>query len=85
MTSSEREEKPTKMFGKQLAAAEDFAAVRELFRHHIESFDYLVTKGLEVLLSKIKPIEIVDPSTNNTLTNILSFIFLAFLFAICFV
>ncbi|XP_028963223.2 DNA-directed RNA polymerase I subunit 2 [Malus domestica] len=68
MTSSEREEKPTKMFGKQLAAAEDFAAVRELFRHHIESFDYLVTKGLEVLLSKIKPIEIVDPSTNNTLT-----------------
>nr|XP_028963223.1 DNA-directed RNA polymerase I subunit 2 [Malus domestica] len=68
MTTSEREEKPTKMFGKQLAAAEDFAAVRELFRHHIESFDYLVTKGLEVLLSKIKPIEIVDPSTNNTLT-----------------
>ncbi|VVA32071.1 PREDICTED: DNA-directed RNA polymerase [Prunus dulcis] len=65
--TSKREEKMKKMFGKPSAESEDYAAVRELFRHHIESFDHFVTAGLETMLNKIKPIEVVDSSTGTSL------------------
>lgn len=71
--TSKREEKMKKMFGKPSAESEDYAAVRELFRHHIESFDHFVTAGLETMLNKIKPIEVIDSSTGTSLANILSF------------
>ena len=79
-----REEKMKKMFGKPSAESEDYAAVRELFRHHIESFDHFVTAGLETVLNKIKPIEVVDPSTGTSLANILSFFFLILVFILYF-
>ncbi|KAH1217440.1 DNA-directed RNA polymerase I subunit 2 [Glycine max] len=33
----------------------DFEALRELFKHHIESFDYMVDAGLDTMLGHIKP------------------------------
>lgn len=50
---------------------EDYEALRELFRHHIESFDHLVDAGLETLMNSIKPVEIYDSFTNKRLRNIL--------------
>ncbi|KAG4943860.1 hypothetical protein JHK85_048506 [Glycine max] len=37
----------------------DFEALRELFKHHIESFDYMADAGLETMLRHIKPIELL--------------------------
>ncbi|KAG7020194.1 DNA-directed RNA polymerase I subunit 2 [Cucurbita argyrosperma subsp. argyrosperma] len=46
---------------------QDYEALRELFRHHIESFDHLVDAGLETLMNSIKPVEIYDSFTNRKL------------------
>ncbi|XP_055817802.1 DNA-directed RNA polymerase I subunit 2 isoform X2 [Solanum dulcamara] len=43
-----------------LVAEKDYTALKELFSHHIESFDHMVDNGLETMLLNIKPIEIVD-------------------------
>ncbi|KAL2326335.1 hypothetical protein Fmac_025393 [Flemingia macrophylla] len=52
----------------------DFDALRELFRHHIESFDYMVDAGLDTMLRHIKPVEVVDDFTSTKLRNILFFL-----------
>ncbi|KAJ8491401.1 hypothetical protein OPV22_013122 [Ensete ventricosum] len=39
----------------------DFQALQELFRPHIESFDYFLDEGLEKAFLSIRPIEISDP------------------------
>ncbi|KAL6883540.1 hypothetical protein ACP4OV_010954 [Aristida adscensionis] len=50
------------------AAKEDeYAALRELFRPHVESFDYFLDKGLNEMLNSIRPLEITDPNSSNTL------------------
>lgn len=51
----------------------DFEALRELFKHHIESFDYMVDAGLDTMLGHIKPVEIFDDFTSTKLRNILFF------------
>lgn len=48
-------------------APPDFEALRELFRHHIESFDHAVEYGLETMFRSIKPVEIVDSVSKKTL------------------
>ncbi|XLR35963.1 hypothetical protein S83_063863 [Arachis hypogaea] len=59
----------------------DFGALRELFKPHIESFDYMIDTGLETMLSHIKPVEIFDPFTSTKLRDILFYyIFQFFLF-----
>ncbi|ESW05690.1 hypothetical protein PHAVU_011G201300 [Phaseolus vulgaris] len=45
----------------------DFEALRELFKHHIESFDHMVKAGLETTLLHIKPIEVLDDFTTTKL------------------
>ncbi|GFZ02444.1 nuclear RNA polymerase A2 [Actinidia rufa] len=35
----------------------DYEPLRDLVRHHIESFDFMVEKGLEDMLMAIKPVE----------------------------
>ncbi|KAL1300661.1 DNA-directed RNA polymerase I subunit 2 isoform X2 [Arachis ipaensis] len=50
----------------------DFGALRELFKPHIESFDYMIDTGLETMLSHIKPVEIFDPFTSTKLRVSLS-------------
>lgn len=58
-----------------LPAPGDLSHLRELFRHHIESFDYLVTAGLGIMLRDIKPVQVHNPLTKETLRNILSLFF----------
>lgn len=41
----------------------DYEPLRELFTHHIHSFDHFVEYGLEKALMSIKPIEVVDANT----------------------
>lgn len=59
--------------GKSSAAAaaagkeEDYATLRELYRPHIESFDYFLDEGLDKMLLSIRPMEITHPSSNTTL------------------
>ncbi|KAL6613997.1 hypothetical protein ACP70R_036267 [Stipagrostis hirtigluma subsp. patula] len=48
------------------APGADYAALRELFRPHIESFDYFIDKGLENMLDAIRPTEITDPNSKTT-------------------
>lgn len=45
----------------------DFEALRELFRPHIDSYDYFLVEGLEKALLSIRPAEISDPSTGTKL------------------
>ncbi|KAK4802063.1 hypothetical protein SAY86_000266 [Trapa natans] len=59
------------MGGKRWAAAGEYDELRELFRHHIESFDYTVESGLEIMFQSIKPVEI-DYSTDKKLKISLS-------------
>ncbi|KAJ9565718.1 hypothetical protein OSB04_001684 [Centaurea solstitialis] len=49
----------------------DYEPLRELFSHHIHSFDHLVEYGLEKALMNIKPIEVVDSNSKLKLRNIL--------------
>ncbi|MED6173334.1 DNA-directed RNA polymerase I subunit RPA2 [Stylosanthes scabra] len=53
----------------------DFGALRELFKPHIESFDYMIDTGLETMLSHIKPVEIFDSSTSTKLRDILFLVY----------
>lgn len=46
-----------------LLAEKDYSALKELFSHHIESFDHMVDNGLETMLLNIKPIEVIDSFT----------------------
>ncbi|KAF7139126.1 hypothetical protein RHSIM_Rhsim07G0068800 [Rhododendron simsii] len=55
------------------AVPPDFEALRELFKHHIESFDHMLEYGIETMFTTIKPVEIIDPLTNKSLRNILFF------------
>ncbi|XP_071715598.1 DNA-directed RNA polymerase I subunit 2-like [Rutidosis leptorrhynchoides] len=41
----------------------DYEPLRELFSHHIHSFDHFIEYGLEKALMSIKPIEVVDSNT----------------------
>ncbi|XP_019055826.1 PREDICTED: DNA-directed RNA polymerase I subunit 2 [Nelumbo nucifera] len=45
----------------------DYESLRELFKPHIDSFDYFVDAGLETMLMHIKPVEIVDSFTKTKL------------------
>lgn len=49
----------------------DLEPLRELIRHHIESFDYLVDKGLEIVFQSIKGVHVHDSFINKNLRNIL--------------
>lgn len=70
----EEKESGRKRRSYHLPAPGDLSHLRELFRHHIESFDYLVTAGLGIMLRDIKPVQVHNPLTKETLRNILSFI-----------
>lgn len=48
-------------------AGPDYEPLRELFQHHIDSFDHLVEFGLETLLMSVKPVEVVDSFTKQKL------------------
>ena len=54
-----------------MAKNADIEALRELFQHHIESYDYLVETGLEKIMNSIKPVEIRHPFSSTKLRNIL--------------
>lgn len=56
----------------------DYQHLRELFRPHVESFDYFIDAGLEIALMNIKPTEITDSSTGTKLRDILFFSLLVF-------
>ncbi|XP_062174950.1 DNA-directed RNA polymerase I subunit 2 [Alnus glutinosa] len=45
----------------------DLEPLRELFRHHIESFNYMAEKGLKILFESIKPVQIYDSFINKNL------------------
>uniref|UniRef100_A0A1J3HB27 DNA-directed RNA polymerase subunit beta n=1 Tax=Noccaea caerulescens TaxID=107243 RepID=A0A1J3HB27_NOCCA len=47
---------------------EDFKELHNLVTHHIQSFDYMKEKGLEVMFNRIQPVSIFDPDTENKLT-----------------
>jgi len=49
----------------------DFEALRELFKHHIESFDHMVDAGLDTAIRHIKAVEVFDELTATKLRNIL--------------
>ncbi|KAJ8426408.1 hypothetical protein Cgig2_032153 [Carnegiea gigantea] len=59
--------------GKALKMAKypDFGPLRDLFQHHIDSYNHLIESGLETTLSGIKPIEVHSTFTNKKLRNIL--------------
>ncbi|XP_034703533.1 DNA-directed RNA polymerase I subunit 2 isoform X1 [Vitis riparia] len=52
---------------KMATAGPDYEPLRELFQHHIDSFDHLVEFGLETLLMSVKPVEVVDSFTKQKL------------------
>lgn len=57
----------------------DLEPLRELIRHHIESFDYLVDKGLEIVFQSIKGVHVHDSFINKNLRNILFYSSVLFL------
>lgn len=68
--------------GKSSSASKEdqYAALRELYRPHIDSFDYFIDEGLDKMLQSIRPVEITVPNSPTTLRNILPafFFFLPF-------
>lgn len=46
-----------------LAEEKDYEPLREIFRHHIDSFDHMLEYGIETMLRNIKPIEVFDSSS----------------------
>ncbi|KAL6327625.1 hypothetical protein AAG906_022046 [Vitis piasezkii] len=50
---------------KMATAGPDYEPLRELFQHHIDSFDHLVEFGLETLLMSVKPVEVSLFITHN--------------------
>lgn len=55
----------------QPPSVKELEELKELFKHHIESFDYMIDEGLEVMLKRIKPVQIFDTNSTKTLRNIL--------------
>lgn len=51
--------------------SQDFEALRELLKPHIESFDYMVEAGLDTMFQHIQSVEVYDPFTTKKLRNIL--------------
>ncbi|KAI4382946.1 hypothetical protein MLD38_008837 [Melastoma candidum] len=47
------------------SAAAEYAELRDLFRHHIESFDHMIEKGLQTMFEHIRPVEIENPHKNK--------------------
>ncbi|KQJ97293.1 DNA-directed RNA polymerase I subunit 2 [Brachypodium distachyon] len=45
----------------------EYATLRELYRPHIESFDYFLDEGLDKMLLSIRPMDISHPSSSDTL------------------
>nr|XP_043622134.1 DNA-directed RNA polymerase I subunit 2 [Erigeron canadensis] len=45
----------------------DYEPLRELFSHHIQSFDHFIEYGLEKALMSIKPIDVLDSNTQLNL------------------
>ncbi|KAG2537243.1 DNA-directed RNA polymerase I subunit 2-like [Panicum virgatum] len=60
-------DKATKSASPAGAKEGDYAALRELFRPHVESFDYFLDAGLEEMLTSIRPMEIKDPNSSTIL------------------
>jgi len=60
-------DKATKSASPAGAKEGDYAALRELFRPHVESFDYFLDAGLEKMLAEIRPAEIKDPNSSTIL------------------
>lgn len=56
-----------KKISRELSNLEDLQELKELVRHHIESYDYMVEEGLDVMLKRIKPVEISNSFTNSNL------------------
>lgn len=54
-----------------LAKENDYEAFRELFRHHIDSFDHMVEYGLEKMMMSIKPVQVIDSFSKLKLRYIL--------------
>lgn len=54
-----------------LAEEKDYEALREIFRHHIDSFDHMLERGLDTMMQNVKPVEVLDPATKLKLRNIL--------------
>ncbi|XP_031127210.1 DNA-directed RNA polymerase I subunit 2 [Ipomoea triloba] len=50
-----------------LMKEKDYTALKELYAHHIESFDHMVDQGLETMLMAIKPVEVSDPFSGHKL------------------
>lgn len=46
---------------------EDLDSLRELFKPHIESFDYFIESGLEDMLLHIKPAQLIHPQSGTKL------------------
>ncbi|KAK1256915.1 DNA-directed RNA polymerase II subunit RPB2 [Acorus gramineus] len=46
---------------------DEMEALRELFRPHIESFDYFIDAGMEVMLRSINAVEVRHPKSNTSL------------------
>lgn len=46
-----------------LVEEKDYAALGQLFKHHIDSFNYMLEHGLETMLMNIKPVEVFDSFT----------------------
>ncbi|MCD7447468.1 DNA-directed RNA polymerase I subunit RPA2 [Datura stramonium] len=67
-----------------LLQQKDYSALKELFSHHIESFDHMVDNGLETMLLNIKPVEVVDSFSKLKLRNILFFEGVLFLLVLFF-
>ncbi|KAE9617133.1 hypothetical protein Lalb_Chr03g0032181 [Lupinus albus] len=62
-------------------SVQDFGALRELLKPHIESFDYMADQGLQIMFQHIAPVQVIDPFTSTNLRNILFFfIYLLFIF-----
>lgn len=49
------------------SAPPDYEPLKELVKHHIESFDHMVSYGLETMLVSISPVEVFDPFTKKKL------------------
>ncbi|XP_010460771.1 PREDICTED: DNA-directed RNA polymerase I subunit 2 isoform X1 [Camelina sativa] len=47
---------------------EDFRELHNLVTHHIESFDYMTDKGLDVMFNRIKPVTVYDSDSDNNLS-----------------
>ncbi|VVA93013.1 unnamed protein product [Arabis nemorensis] len=52
---------------------EDFKELHNLVTHHVESFDYMTEKGLEVMFNRIKPVTKEGLSTTSRKESLLPF------------